>query len=171
MNSIFLIGYRGSGKTTVAQLLADKLGWQWCDADAVLEDRFGSIRQIFAAEGEAGFREKEAALLEELCQLQEYVIATGGGVVLRPQNRIKLLLGKVIWLRAEPVVLWQRLRDDPVTLERRPNLAEGGLEEIDKLVRQRTPLYEKCADIEVNTDDKTPVEVAESIYEALYPSR
>lgn len=167
---VFLIGYRGSGKTTVAQLLAGKLGWAWCDADAVLEERYGSsIRRIFAEEGEGGFRDKETAVLQDLCQLQEYVIATGGGIVLRPENRIKLLLGKVVWLKAEPAILWQRLQEDPATLERRPNLAQGGLEEIEKLVQARTPLYAKCADLEVDTGTKNPVEIAETIYEWMFP--
>src|SRR5947208_11489758 len=88
---IFLVGYRGSGKTTVARALADRLGWTWADADVVLEARHGrSIRQIFAEEGEAGFRDKEAALLEDLCGLRRHVIATGGGIVLRPENRRRL---------------------------------------------------------------------------------
>src|SRR4051812_42037671 len=70
---IFLIGYRGTGKSSVARLLAERLGWQWLDADAVLEARHGrSIRQIFAEEGEAGFRDKEAALLAEFCQLRQH---------------------------------------------------------------------------------------------------
>ncbi len=170
MNPVFLIGYRGSGKTTVARLLAGKLGWAWCDADAVLAERFGlSIRRIFAEEGEAGFRAKETAILQELCQLQDFVIATGGGIVLRPENRIKLLLGRVVWLKAEPKVLWRRLQEDPSTLEKRPNLAEGGLAEVEKLVEARTPLYEKCADLVVDTGTKNPVEVAETIYEWMFP--
>src|SRR5262249_22263441 len=83
-SSIFLVGPRGSGKTTVARLLAEALGWAWLDADALLEERAGkSIRAVFEAEGEGGFRERESALLAELCGRQRHVVATGGGVVLR----------------------------------------------------------------------------------------
>src|SRR5690349_18558779 len=88
---VFLIGPRGSGKSTVAQLVARELGWDWLDADAELEKRYGrSIRAIFEAEGEVGFRAKEAAVLTELCGLSRHIIATGGGVVLRESNRALL---------------------------------------------------------------------------------
>src|SRR5262249_16846508 len=73
---IFLIGYRGTGKTTVARLLAARLGWKSVDADDIIQQRFGqTIREIFDAEGEAGFRAKEAAVLDDLCKLSRHVIA------------------------------------------------------------------------------------------------
>jgi shikimate kinase len=165
---VFLIGYRGSGKTSVARLLADKLGWRWADADAVLEQRHGrSIRQIFAEEGEAGFRDKEAALLSELADFEQHVVATGGGIVLRPENRAKLRAGKVVWLTAGPDVLWSRLCQDVTTGERRPDLAQGGLAEIEELLRRRTPLYAACAHLAVDTSGKSPEEVADAIHQWL----
>src|SRR5262245_50146085 len=101
MKVLFLIGYRGSGKSNVARLLAENLGWSWADADAVLEQKYGrTIRQIFAEEGEAGFRDKETAVLGDLTQLDKHVVATGGGIVLRPENRAQLRTGKVAWLAA-----------------------------------------------------------------------
>src|SRR5262245_25909137 len=88
LSRLFLIGPRGSGKTTVAALVAGRLGWDWVDADTVLERRAGmSVRAVFAAEGEPGFRDRESAVLAELCRLGRHVIATGGGVVLREPNR------------------------------------------------------------------------------------
>src|SRR6516225_8209056 len=88
VKNIFLIGYRGTGKTTVAQILAERLGWSWTDADAVLEARHArNIRAIFAEEGESGFREKESAILDEIVRLDRQVIATGGGIILKPENR------------------------------------------------------------------------------------
>src|SRR5690348_9819218 len=108
---LFLIGPRGSGKSTIARLLAHELGWSWLDADEVLEKNCGqSIRSLFATEGEAGFRDREAAVLAELCRLQRHVLATGGGVVLRESNRELLRAGgRVVWLTADIETLWQRL--------------------------------------------------------------
>ncbi|HEX4150325.1 MAG TPA: shikimate kinase, partial [Pirellulales bacterium] len=86
--NIALIGYRGTGKTAVARALADRLGWQWLDADAELEARAGrSIAEIFAADGEEAFRNLESGVLAELGQRSRTVLATGGGVVLRDTNR------------------------------------------------------------------------------------
>jgi shikimate kinase len=162
---IFLIGYRGTGKTTVARLLAERLGWQWLDADALLEQRHGrSIKQIFAEEGEAGFRDKEAALLPELCRLRKCVIATGGGIILRPSNRETLrAAGTVVWLSADAATLWRRIQADTTTAERRPNLTGGGLGEVEELLRVREPLYRECAHRTVSAEGRSPTEVADLI--------
>jgi shikimate kinase len=162
---VFLIGYRGTGKTTVASLLGQALDWNWRDTDAEIEKEFGqSIAQIFADEREAGFREKEARVLESMCKLEKHVIATGGGIVLRPRNRWRMQeTGWVVWLRGEPAILWQRLQEDGQGARRRPDLSCGGLAEIDELLRLRTPLYSACADFAVDTTGKTKQEVTEQI--------
>jgi shikimate kinase len=167
--NIFLIGYRGTGKTTVARLLAGRLDWDCVDADALLEATAGrTIRQIFAAEGEDGFRDRESAVLEEICRKTKQVVATGGGVVLRPENRDRLkLAGYVVWLSADSQTLWQRLQLDAATAERRPNLTSGGLEEIQELLAKREPLYRHCADLAVDTGSRTPEEVAAIIWREL----
>lgn len=159
---LFLIGARGTGKTTVARLVAARLQWSWIDADEVLEQQFGqSVRDIFAQEGEAGFRVKEASVLAALCERRQHVIATGGGVVLRADNRERLRrTGKVVWLTADPANLWQRLQGDPRTAERRPNLSVGGLAELEETLRVREPLYRACADWTVSTAARSPDEVA-----------
>ena len=97
---LFLIGYRGTGKSTVGPLLAAALGWQFLDADEHVERLARrTIAEIFAAEGEQGFRDLESAALAELCQGDGRVIATGGGVVLREFNRELLsTAGFVAWL-------------------------------------------------------------------------
>ena len=124
---IFLIGYRGTGKSTVARLLADKLGIEAIDADHELERRAGkTIRRIFTEDGEPRFRELESTLLAEFGQRDDVVIATGGGVVLRPENRAILRTGRVVWLTAPADVLWRRMCGDESTRERRPDLAQGG---------------------------------------------
>jgi shikimate kinase len=161
---LFLIGYRGAGKTEVARLLAPMLAWSWLDADAVLEERHAqSIRQIFAAEGEGGFRAKESALLQELSGLNDHVIATGGGVILREENRAVLKRGAVVWLRAPADVLWQRIQADANTAQRRPDLAQGGLAEIEEMLRVREPLYQGCQDFTVGASESTPLQIAEMI--------
>src|SRR5438552_2779942 len=114
IHNIFLIGYRGTGKTTVAQCLAKQLGWRFVDSDRFLEERHGrSIRQIFAEEGEAGFRDKEGMVLEGICHERRQVVATGGGVVLRPENRTLLRAGGwTVWLTADAPTIYRRLEED-----------------------------------------------------------
>jgi shikimate kinase len=163
---VHLIGYRGTGKSTVARHLARRLGWDWLDADAELERRAGrTIRQIFAADGEPAFRDLETALLRELCGHRQHVLALGGGVVLREENR-QLLRAPghfVVWLRADARTIWRRLQADPESAERRPDLSVGGLAEIEELLERRQPWYVACADQVLETAGRTPNEVAEEI--------
>jgi len=169
---IFLIGYRGTGKSTIARLLGERLGWTWCDADQVLEQRFmTTIRQIFANEGEAGFRAKEALILEELATRNRCVIATGGGVVLCPENRDRLKSGVTIWLTADPTAIWQRLEADATTAERRPDLAQGGLAEIEELLRVRGPFYHASADWCIDSTQPTQEQVVDQIVAWLQAHR
>jgi len=163
--NIFLIGYRGVGKTTVAKLVAEALGWQAVDADALLEIQAGlSIRQIFEQESEAGFRQRESGLLEEICRADRQVVATGGGIVLDPGNRALLSAnGWSLWLKADPDIIERRLREDPITAERRPPLTVGGRDEIDHLLRVRQPLYEACAQASFEAGLHEPAAVAAAI--------
>jgi shikimate kinase len=165
---IFLIGYRGSGKSTVGRIVAERLGWEFIDADELLEERHRqTIREIFAAEGEAGFRDKEAVVLADLCSRSNTVIATGGGIVLRTQNRERLKSrGFVAWLKAEPAELWQRMQADPTTAARRPALSVGGLSEVEQLLVVREPLYRACADAEIAVDGVSPEQAADAILAA-----
>jgi shikimate kinase len=171
--NIFLIGYRGTGKTAVARILAEKLRWDWADSDQLVESRAGlTIRQIFEREGEGGFREREAAVLDELCRRQKHVIATGGGIILREDNRQKLRsAGRVVWLTADAQTIWRRLQEDPATLNQRPALTVGGMTEVEELLKAREPLYRDCAELTVSTEGCSPEEIVQDILDALKFSR
>jgi shikimate kinase len=165
---IFLVGPRGSGKTTVARLLAGRLGWTAVDADLVLEERAGrAVGEVFAAEGEAGFRRREAGVLAELAGCTEHVVATGGGAVLQPDNRALLRRGWVVWLTADPDTLWARVQADGTTARRRPSLTGlGGREEVAAVALAREPLYRSAADLVVDTAGRSPEDVAAAVLAA-----
>lgn len=166
MPNLFLIGYRGCGKTTVARLLGELLRLPALDADEYLEQQAGlTIRDIFAAEGEPGFRQREANVVSELTRRDSSIVSWGGGVILREANREALRkTGKIVWLRARPATLLERIERDPTTGARRPNLtAAGGLAEIEHLLTIREPLYAAIADRIVSADEGTPPEIAADI--------
>lgn len=169
MTRIILVGYRGTGKTTVGRLLAARLGWGFADADDLVESAAGrSIADIFLTEGEPGFRDREAAALAELCRRERLVLATGGGAVLRPANRDLLKsAGFVAWLAARPETAWARLRGDPATAARRPNLTPaGGFDEVAALMAAREPLYRGLAHFAADADGPSPEAVADAILSA-----
>jgi shikimate kinase len=168
--NLVLIGYRGTGKTTVAQQLALRLGWDWCDSDVEVELRAGkSIAAQFADEGEPAFRDREAQVIAELVTRPRTVIAAGGGVVLRPENRRAIAsAGGVVWLTASVETIAARVAADASTAARRPNLLAGGEAEIRQLLAERTPLYEQSATISVATDDRRPGDIAQEIVERLH---
>jgi len=148
--NIFLVGMMGAGKTTVARLLATRLNRQFIDSDVEIETRCGvKVPVIFEIEGEAGFRSREAAVLEELTARSGIVLATGGGAVLRPENRQRLASrGLVIYLRAQPRDLYMRTRHD----KNRPLLATPDPQKrLEELYEQRDPLYREVADLVVDT--------------------
>ena len=162
---IALVGYRGSGKSTVAGLLAQRLGWQAVDADDEVERTTGqTIAQIFGEVGEAGFRDREAEVLARLLSLSCHVSATGGGAVLRPENRARLKDAWVVWLMASPEALHARLSEDPHSPTRRPRLATGTpLEEVRSVMAAREPLYREVANLRVLTEHRTPAAIVEEI--------
>ena len=161
--SIVLIGYRGSGKTSIGKRLADRL-WQKCvDTDEMVVAKAGKpIAQIFAEEGEEKFRALEAEAVKEVAQKSDVVIALGGGAPLREENRklIKEAGHRVIYLKCEPEELLRRIQADPDTPHSRPSLTEfgGGKEEIEKVLAEREPIYRQMADAELEVTYLTPDE-------------
>ena len=159
-----LVGYRGTGKTTVGKILANRLDLRFLDADFEIEARAGrSIVSIFADSGEAVFRDWEERTLREL--VEEHpgaVLATGGGAVLRSSNRRLLReFGLVVWLRAEPAELARRLEADLLAGTERPALTTAGtITEIAQVLSARASLYEEVADLAIETLDRSPAEIA-----------
>ena len=169
--SLVLIGYRGTGKSTVARHLAMELGWEWVDADVEIELRAGkSIATIFADEGESHFRDLESEVLPGLIARPRTIIAAGGGVVLREENRRQLeQCGHVVWLRASAATILDRIESDPTTAARRPQLTTaGGQAEVVRLLDQRESLYRQCANLEIDTEHKSPADIAGEIIRQLH---
>jgi shikimate kinase len=167
---VTLIGYRGTGKTSVAPPLALCLAFAAIDADAELERRAGrSIRQIFETDGEPAFRALESALLAELLGRDRLVIAAGGGAVLDSETRHRMRsAGPVVWLRARVETVERQIAADPTTRERRPNLtADGGRREIETLLAVREPLYRETATLTVDIDGRSIDEIVGEIVPVL----
>ncbi|MDP1797773.1 MAG: shikimate kinase [Planctomycetaceae bacterium] len=166
---ITFIGYRGTGKSRIAPLLAERLGWPWADADVELERNSGrSIREIFATDGEPAFRAMERMQLVELLQSPKLVLAAGGGAILNADTRADFrAAGPVIWLQADESTIADRILDRPGSAHR-PNLTpQGGRDEIRAMLALRTPLYAETASITVRTDGRHPQSVANEIMAAL----
>lgn len=168
---LFLTGYRGTGKTTVAGLLAEIIQADWVDADVEIEKRAGkSIAKIFADEGEPHFRDLEAEVVADLCKTDRVVVALGGGAILRAATRSRLSkAGPVVWLTASPKTLADRIHFDATSVERRPSLTEAKsmLEEVTEVLKARTPLYEECATLSLDTESQTPEQIAREIADWL----
>ena len=165
-----LIGYRATGKTTLAKLLAERLDWDWIDADVEIERRAGkTIAQIFAEQGEPVFRDIEAQVIADLCRRDRLVIAAGGGAPMRPESRGAMREGgRVVWLTARPETILARMTGDATTAARRPNLTEKDpLEEILHVLQVREPIYREAAHWSVDTEGKTPDELADTILNLL----
>lgn len=156
-----LLGFMGAGKTTVAHHLSGQL----LDMDTIIEERIGMpIADFFAKEGEAAFRQIESEVLEELLSLQgDVVISTGGGVVISPKNRDLLRQNRKynVLLTASFDVLYERILQDK--LSKRPLFLNNSKEDFQKIYQGRMDLYDGLADVIINTDNRTPEEIARLI--------
>lgn len=160
--NLYLVGPRGSGKTTVGRLLAERLGLPFVDADAKLEREAGrTIAELFALEGEPGFRARERTTLLALTKRDGLVVATGGGAVLDPDVRTALAAtGVTVWLDAPPEVRATRIAGTD-----RPALTAHGRGPAEEraVAAARERLYRGCAAERVGTDGRTPEEVANDV--------
>ena len=172
--NLVLIGYRCTGKTTVGEILAEKLGWPLVDTDTLIQERAGrSIRQIVAEGGWPDFRRREREVVADVTAGDRQVISAGGGAVLDPDNaRAMRVGGRVILLTAAAEVIWQRMKADPKTAAERPDLTEaGGIREIQDLLGQRRPTYRAACHYEIQTDRFPPEETAGRILAWLKANR
>jgi shikimate kinase len=161
--NIVLIGMRGSGKTTVGKILAQKLGRELVEMDELITQKAGlAIPEIVEKYGWSKFRDIEEEVTNEVAGRDNIVNAAGGGVVTREKNIAKLKKnGVLVWLKANVDILVRRIGED----SERPLLVRGRTwrEDIEITLTERKPLYQKAADLVVDTEDKTPEEIAEIV--------
>lgn len=164
--NIFLIGYRCTGKTSVGKALSHRLNCPFTDADEQLvkENRM-TIADMVAQYGWDYFREKERAVIRQLSSLENYVVATGGGAVLNPENIENMKKsGFAVWLTASPETIRHRILKDKVTETQRPALTDKGLlEEIEEVLAIRNPLYEAAMNVCIRTDTLDMSDICEII--------
>ncbi len=163
---MLLVGFMGAGKSTVGRLLAEAMGWRFVDADALVESEEGrTVGEIFRAEGEAYFRDREARVMKSLLGEQQVVVATGGGWSARPGRLREVPRGTVsVWLRLSADEALRRTRSQSVD---RPLLARAGAAEtVRRLHGSRLARYAD-ADLEVDTEGRTPEDVSAYVLELL----
>ena len=162
LGNIFLVGPMGAGKSTIGRLLAAELRLTFKDTDKEIEDRLGvDIPWIFDMEGEEGFRLRESNMLDELSKEDKILLATGGGIVIKPENRKVLASrGQVVYLRTSIDEQVKRTSRD----SKRPLLQNDNPKQVlTDLMAQRHPLYEEVADYIIDTDGRSPKAVAQEI--------
>ena len=165
--NLYLIGYRGCGKTTVAPLIAKALGWETRDSDSQIELLTNrTITEIFADDGETIFREWETTVLQALAVESDKVVSVGGGAPISETNRkIMKSSGCAVWLQASADELWRRISADPKSESMRPKLTDNtdGIQEVRQVLATRRDAYRNCADYMIQTEGLSPGEVADQI--------
>ena len=170
--NVILIGYRGSGKTTIGLMLADRLGYDFVDTDERIMQIAGkNIKEIFEQDGQEAFRDLETKVILDVAAKSDHVISVGGGAVLREQNRqaIRGNQNRVIYLNAAAEELFKRIHSDSASAANRPSLTHlgGNIEEIRSLLAVREPIYRSvCTDV-VDVAPLSPVEVVAAIVNRL----
>lgn len=166
LSNLYLIGYRGSGKSTVAPLIASRLQLEFVDTDVMAENIVGlSVAEIFKQLGEPEFRRAEASSIEIASSFSDQVVSLGGGAPLLESSRaIMKATGRVVWLDAPAHLLWQRIAAAEQAGKHRPALTNlTGLAEVELVLQVRRPIYADCADYTIDVSDTSPQEVADRI--------
>ncbi len=164
--NIFLIGLMAAGKTTIGRQLAQILNLQFYDSDLEITQKTGaSVNTIFAVEGETGFRDREESMIEQLTKKQGIVLATGGGAILRPNNRQALKQnGIVIYLHTSVDTILERTKHDKT----RPLLQVANPRaKLEPLYQARDPLYRSIADMIISTENGQVIDIIKDIKQAL----
>ena len=164
--NIILIGYMGSGKTSVGGRLAQRLGWELVDTDQMVETAESlTVAEIFSIAGEQAFRDCEEQALASLEGRQHLVVATGGGIVIRPANRALLpRLGKVVWLDGDPAVLFERASRSG----KRPLLrGDDPRKKFDAMLALRRPFYQSVCDLRMDVAQHTQPQIAKMILDSV----
>jgi len=172
--NIVLIGYRCSGKTHVGRMLAGDLGMAFWDTDRLIEEKTGMPIPVYVSlAGWGDFRRVERKVVQEIADRDHSVVATGGGVVIDPENMKALKKnGWLVWLAASPAVIRTRMALALEQGEDRPPLSgTDPVEEIDSMLRERTPLYERASDFQVQADGMSPEAVVQAILQARWRTR
>jgi len=160
---LFLTGFMGAGKSAVGPLVAESLGYTYVDLDRVIEQHAGmNIPDIFKNLGEDAFRDRESAALRDVATREGCVVSTGGGAVIREENRrLMAASGHVVCLSASPEAIVRRTKKGR---SRRPVLGEGGdlLAQVTGLLEERTPYYQQCHHI-IDTTDRPVTQVADEV--------
>lgn len=150
---IVLIGYRASGKSTLACELSRRLGWPLLDIDRGIEHMYSgeSLTELWLRMGDDLFRDIESKVVVEMCSKDKHVISFGAGTLGRPENREHASKDAlVVYLEMTANDLWSRMQADPKSAATRPDLAGGGLQEVENLLSKRDPVYRECADLHVD---------------------
>ncbi|OLS02353.1 shikimate kinase [Tissierella creatinophila] len=164
--SIVLIGFMGTGKSTVAKVLSKQLNLELIDTDKSIEKKTGlTISEIFEKYGEKGFRDIETDIIKDLKDKKEKIISCGGGVCLRDENIKNLKTNhRVILLEASARVILERIKDD----DTRPILKDKtDIESVEMIMKRRKASYQKCADLIIDTDEKSVEKIVDEIIEKL----
>ncbi len=164
--NIVLIGFRGTGKSTVGRLLAKRLKRDFIDSDKHIENSTGkTIKSIFEDDGEERFRQIEADTITELSKGDNKIISAGGGTVLRKENVNNLKAnGFLVLLKATPEIIYSRIAEDKKTMQQRPSLTDKKpLDEIKYLIAKREHAYKNASDITINTSYASCEEIVNEI--------
>ncbi|MEI7589848.1 MAG: shikimate kinase [Deltaproteobacteria bacterium] len=167
---VFIVGYRGVGKTTVGTTLAQMLAVPFYDVDKMVEEcARKTISEIVAQDGWKAFREQEKEIIKKVSRQSEGVVSTGGGAITDEEN-IKCIktAGAVVWLKADITTIVTRIKNDVTSVSGRPSLSNDDLyAETGKLLTQREPIYQSIAEITVTTVDKNITTIVEEIYKQI----